>query len=89
MERYPLSPIQQGIYVQSRMDEGGLSYHMPGAFRLREDVDTGRLEGAFRQLIAEDPLFRTEFVQEQEGIFCACQRTGGIFTADTEGHRSV
>ena len=69
MERYPLSPIQQGIYVQSRMDEGGLSYHMPGAFRLREDVDTGRLEGAFRQLIAEDPLFRTEFVQEQEGIF--------------------
>nr|WP_275891395.1 non-ribosomal peptide synthetase [Ruminococcus sp. OA3] len=69
MERYPLSPIQQGIYIQTRMDEGGLSYHMPGAFRLREDVDTDRLEHAFERLITEDPLFRTEFVQDQDGVF--------------------
>lgn len=74
-ERYPLSPIQQGIYVQSCMDEGGLSYHMPGAFRLQKDVDETRLERAFRQLIAEDPIFRTAFVQEQDGIFAHVRDT--------------
>ena len=73
MERYPLSPIQQGIYVQSRMDEGKLSYHDAGAFRLREDVDTGRSEGAFRQLIVEDPLFRTEFCTGKGRDFCAVE----------------
>lgn len=69
-EEYPLTPIQQGMYVQTMMDPEGLSYHMPGAFGLSEPLDADRLERAFRCLIQEDPIFRTCFVQNGTGI-CA------------------
>ncbi|MBQ1930938.1 MAG: amino acid adenylation domain-containing protein, partial [Lachnospiraceae bacterium] len=61
-EEYPLTPIQQGMYVQTMMDPEGLSYHMPGAFALADALDVTRLEQAFGRLIQEDPIFRTCFV---------------------------
>ncbi|QNM06752.1 amino acid adenylation domain-containing protein [Qiania dongpingensis] len=67
-EWYPLSPMQQGIYVQSYLDSTGLSYNMPGAFRLSEKPDLERLEKAFRQLIRQDAVFRTSFIQEAGGV---------------------
>lgn len=69
LERYPLTPIQQGIYVQSCMDPEGFTYHMPGAFRIRGEVEPEKLEEAFRKVIAGDRIFRTAFVQEDDGIF--------------------
>lgn len=69
MERYPLTPIQQGIYVQSFLDPEGLAYHMPGAFRLGFEPDEQRLSAAFCQLIQEERLLRTRFVQEPAGVF--------------------
>ncbi len=69
LDRYPLTPIQQGIYVQSCMAPESFTYHMPGAFRLKGPVDAGRLEDAFHRLIAGERIFRTAFVQEDNGIF--------------------
>ena len=63
-----LSPMQQGIYVQSCLDPTGLAYHMPGAFRLAQEPDGVRLEEAFRRLIQADPVLRCAFVQGTEGI---------------------
>ena len=68
-ERYPLSPIQQGIYVQSCMDPTGLAYQMPGAFRISGTPELSRLQRAFDQIIGEELLLRTAFVQEPDGIF--------------------
>ena len=68
-ERWPLTPIQQGIYVQNSLDPTGRTYHMAGAFRLAAPPDRSRLEGAFRALIAGDPLLRTAFAPEADGIF--------------------
>ncbi|MEM5780789.1 MAG: condensation domain-containing protein, partial [Lawsonibacter sp.] len=68
-ERWPLTPIQQGIYVQSHLDSTGKTYHMAGAFRLASPPDVPRLERAFQALIAQDPLLRTAFVSEPDGIF--------------------
>ncbi len=68
-ERWPLTPIQQGIYVQSHLDPTGKTYHMAGAFRLASPPDVPRLERAFQTLIAQDPLLRTAFVSEPDGIF--------------------
>ncbi len=67
---YQLTPIQQGIYVQTVLDPAGLTYNMPGAFMLENAPDTARLEEAFRTLIGEDAIFRTVFVQGSTGI-CA------------------
>lgn len=46
LDRYPLTPIQQGIYVQSCMAPESFTYHMPGAFCLKKPVDAGRLAQA-------------------------------------------
>ena len=69
LDRYPLTPIQQGIYVQSFLDPTGYAYHMAGAFQLPESPDPERLQDAFRRLIAEDAIFRTAFAQDPDGIF--------------------
>ncbi len=73
LERYPLTPTQQGLYVQSFMDPTGTAYQMPGAFRLGKAPDILRLQRAFRDLIAGEPLLRTAFVQESDGIFARVQ----------------
>lgn len=65
---YSLSPMQQGMYVQSLLDESGLSYNMPGAFLLEEAPDETRLAEAFRVLIREEAVFRTAFIQGTEGV---------------------
>ena len=69
LSRYPLSPMQQGIYVQCFLDKSGLSYNMPGAFRLKKAPDKKRLEQAFLEVIRKDAAFRTYFAQEPDGIF--------------------
>lgn len=72
-ERWPLTPIQQGIYVQSHLDPTGRTYHMAGAFRLSAAPDRSQLEEAFRAVIAQEPLLRTAFVPEEDGIFARVQ----------------
>ena len=74
---YPLSPMQQGMYIQSLLDASGLSYNMPGAFLLEEKPDEDKLAAAFEMLIREEPLFRTGFVQGMGGV------TAKVKKADT------
>ena len=69
LERYPLSPIQRGIYFQSVVEESGILYNMPGVFRLAHMPDPCRLEEAFRRLITGEPSLRTVFQQEEDGVF--------------------
>ena len=73
LERWPLTPIQQGIYVQTHLDPTGKTYFMAGAFRLASTPDIPRLEQAFRDLIAHEPLLRTAFLPESDGIFARVQ----------------
>ena len=65
---HPLSPVQQGMYIQSLLDPSGLSYNMPGAFLLEEKPDIAALEAAFKVLIQTEPLLRTSFHQGAEGL---------------------
>ena len=65
---HPLSPVQQGMYIQTMLDPSGLSYHMPGVFLLESKPDITALEEAFRVLIRTDPLLRTSFRQSSEGL---------------------
>ena len=68
LEEYPLTSIQQGIYVQSILDPTGLAYNMPGTFILEEAPDLGRLNDAFVAMIHDDPIFRTVFLTGTSGI---------------------
>lgn len=68
-DRYPLTPIQQGLYVQSHMDPTSRAYQMPGAFRLSAAPDLPRLRTAFSRLVADEPLLRATFVPMEDGVF--------------------
>ena len=65
--RYPLTAVQQGMYVQSVLDPDGYAYHMPGAFRMEKKPDVAALEAAFATLIAQDAIFRTVFRRPFKG----------------------
>ncbi|WP_249317266.1 non-ribosomal peptide synthetase [Gehongia tenuis] len=65
---YPLTPAQQSIYFETRIDPTGLSYNMPGAFRMQGSLDREVLEKAFRRLIDEEPIFRTAFRLEENEL---------------------
>lgn len=81
-ERYPLTPLQQGMYVQSVLSPDSLSYNMPGALRGKGEIDPSSVEKAFRALIAGDPIFRTEFVNDGGGV-TACVRESVPFDIET------
>lgn len=84
--RYPLTSIQQGIYIQSQFDPSGISYNMPGAFLLEAEPDMDKLSAAFRKLIAGDPVFRTSFVCDTDGVYASVSEQAAfdleIITAD-------
>lgn len=67
--RHPLTPGQESLYVQSRMDETGLAYNMPGALRLAARPDEARLRLAFRRLIETEETLRTAFLMEDGGVW--------------------
>ncbi|RXT13597.1 non-ribosomal peptide synthetase [Ammoniphilus sp. CFH 90114] len=61
-ETYMLSSAQKRIFVLQQMDAKGTAYNMPGFFELEGELDPGRLEQAFRQLIARHESLRTQFI---------------------------
>ncbi|MEG1500358.1 MAG: condensation domain-containing protein, partial [Clostridiales bacterium] len=69
--RYPLTPIQQGIFVQYYLDSSALAYNMPGIFALAKKPDADRLQKAFRKLIAYDKIFSASFVQDNDGLWAS------------------
>ena len=69
-EEYPLTAMQQGMYVQSVLDPNGLAYNMPGAFELQEMIDKTKLIDAINAIIAQEPMLRTYYAMGNNGI-CA------------------
>ncbi len=65
-EYYPLSASQKRFYLQQLMNPGAVTYNIPSAFTLEGPLHRGRLEGAFRALIARHDGFRTAFVEVDE-----------------------
>ncbi|MCP5051676.1 MAG: AMP-binding protein, partial [bacterium] len=60
-EYYPLSPAQKRLYVLYRMDNRSTSYNITETVVLVGDVESKRLEDAFRRLILRHESLRTSF----------------------------
>ncbi|WP_425754993.1 amino acid adenylation domain-containing protein [Ihubacter sp. rT4E-8] len=88
-ERWPLSAMQQGIYVQSYLDVDGRAYNMPGAFRLSCRIERHRLESAFHDLIAGDRLLQTCFCQKQDGVYMYIDDRAFDFMLETVNGKTV
>ncbi|MGF7034440.1 amino acid adenylation domain-containing protein/non-ribosomal peptide synthase protein (TIGR01720 family) [Paenibacillus mucilaginosus] len=60
-EDYPVSSAQKRIFFSSQQAGAELSYNMPNILVLEGPLDAGRLEDAFRRLIARHETLRTSF----------------------------
>jgi len=65
-ERLPLSYAQQRLWFIDRLEGGSSQYNIPGAMRVRGDLDKAALTAAFRTLLVRHESLRTVF-QEVEG----------------------
>jgi len=60
-EFYEASSAQKRLYVLNKMEKSSVSYNLPQAFVLGEDIDIRRLEYAFNKLIKRQESLRTTF----------------------------
>lgn len=62
MECYPLTHTQRRIWVLSQLKDGSTAYNMPGALRIKGELDIPALEKSFFFLINRHEALRTAIV---------------------------
>ena len=60
-EHYTLSSAQKRLYILNQIEGSGTSYNMPGAMTVEGQLDIGRLEQVFNELIKRHETLRTSF----------------------------
>lgn len=67
-EAYPLSSAQRRLYILNRLEGDQPVYNMPGTVRIEGEVDTQKLESAFKEMIARHEALRTTFEIQEEAV---------------------
>lgn len=58
---YPMSSTQKRMYLIWQLDKNGISYNMPGIYKIKGIFDTKRLKNALEQVIERHEIYRTRF----------------------------
>ncbi|MFC2145778.1 amino acid adenylation domain-containing protein [Acidobacteriota bacterium] len=87
-EYYELSSSQKRLYVLQQMKAEAVAYNMPLALMSEGNIDKGKLEKAFRQLIKRHEAFRTSFASI-DGTFVQIIHKDVNFHIEYEGMDSV
>lgn len=66
-EHYPLTTIQNNLYVLQSMDNS-TAYNMPGYIKLDKPIDIKRFNDAFNTLLKDEPVLRSSFVLSKTSI---------------------
>jgi amino acid adenylation domain-containing protein len=61
-EYYKLSSAQERLYLVQQMNPGSTGYNIPLVLPIGKDIEKGRLESIFKQLIARHESLRTSFI---------------------------
>jgi amino acid adenylation domain-containing protein len=61
---YPISFMQERLWVLTRFEEASRAYNMPAAFRVKGTLDLQKLELAFQQVIRRHEILRTVFAEK-------------------------
>ncbi len=73
-EYYELSPAQRRIYFAQQMTSDSTVYNMPSAMFLEGDVNPGKIQQVFIQLIARHESLRTSFhIIDGQAVQRVCQ----------------
>jgi amino acid adenylation domain-containing protein len=65
-KEYPLSFTQQRFWFIGQLLGNSQMFHVPAAWRIRGNLDRGKLEAAFNEVLQRHEILRTTF-QEREG----------------------
>ncbi|WP_114905048.1 non-ribosomal peptide synthetase [Kordia sp. SMS9] len=60
-EYYALSSVQKRMYFLYEFDKNGVSYNMPGFYRLGRSLDIAKFDNAIKSLVARHQSLRTVF----------------------------
>nr|WP_256666796.1 non-ribosomal peptide synthetase [Nocardia cyriacigeorgica] len=66
-ERIPLAPMQRGMWFLNRLDPASAAHNIPVAVRIRGELDTAALVGAFDDVIARHEALRTIYPVDDAG----------------------
>ncbi len=83
----PLTPVQRGMLVQSRFDDGPDPYVLQVSTPVSGPLDVDRLRTAFAVLLREHPVLGAEFhlPPDAEPLLVVRRRTGVPLTSDDLG----
>ncbi len=71
---YPLSSVQQGIYVESMANFNSTVYNTPALLKLDRDVDIARLKQAIIQAVNAHPYMKMRLSSDENGQITAERR---------------
>ena len=71
---YPLSSVQQGIYVESMANFNSTVYNTPALLKLDRDVDIDRLNRAIIQAVNAHPYMKMRLSSDEQGETIAERR---------------
>ena len=73
-ERYPITAVQQGIYVECMANLNTTIYNTPALLKLDEEVDTARLKQAILETVDAHPYLKMRLSFGDEGRIAAWRR---------------
>ena len=66
-EYYPLTSSQRRLWVLSQFEDGNSAYNESWIFELKGNLDKGKLEQSFKELIKRHESLRTSFKEDSQG----------------------
>ncbi|MGM9579661.1 MAG: amino acid adenylation domain-containing protein, partial [Anaerovibrio sp.] len=70
---YPLTQTQNGVLVESMVNEGTTIYNIPYLFRLSDRVELPRLKSALEQVIEAHPYVKATLFMNEQGVVRAAR----------------
>ncbi|MCP5049944.1 MAG: amino acid adenylation domain-containing protein, partial [bacterium] len=67
-EYYSLSSSQRRLYLLQQMDRESIGYNLPVLLQIVGDLDVGKIESVFHQLVRRHESLRTSFHMEEEKL---------------------
>lgn len=67
LDCYPQTPIQQGLWFQSKLSGEEGAYHVQSVFTIKQELDTNVLRCAWSKVMRRHSVLRTSFWENDEG----------------------
>lgn len=64
---YPQTPIQQGLWFESKLDIDAGAYHIQSVFTIEQELNTSALRSAWSKVMRRHSVLRTSFWENETG----------------------